>query len=61
MKAMEGLQDGRILLAWNIAAFQRQKKLKDVSTYFVKEKTKPVDVAAKMKDMFKVHNLNVVK
>jgi hypothetical protein len=60
MKAMEGLQDGQISLAWNIAAFQRQKKLKKLETYFSKEKTAPpIDVAAKMRSMFKVHNEKV--
>ena len=56
---MEGLQDGQISLAWNIAVFQRQKKLKKVDTYFSKEKTKPIDVEAKMKSMFKAHNEQV--
>ena len=55
---MEGLQDGRITLAWNIAAFERQKKLKDVKTYFGKEKMQPPkDLKAKMDSLFMAHNM----
>ena len=58
--AMQGLQEHSVSLAWHIAAFSRQKKLKDVNTYFVKEKTlPPKDVAEKMKSMFKAHNKKV--
>jgi len=55
---MEGLQDGKTTLAWNIAAFQRQKKLKKVETYLSKEKVK-VNVAEKMKDLFNAHNQSI--
>lgn len=57
---MEGLQDGQISLAWNIAAFQRQKKLKKMETYLSKEKKQlPVNVADKMRTMFGAHNKKV--
>jgi hypothetical protein len=56
LQIIEGLQNQQISLAWHIAAFQRQKKLKDVSTYFVKAKAEPQNLEAKMKGLFASHN-----
>jgi hypothetical protein len=57
---MKGLQENQISLAWNIAAFQRQKKLKKVEQYFTKDKPEaPKDLPDKMRKMFAAHNKQV--
>ena len=39
--AMTGLRDGRMILAWQVAAFSRQKKLKPLAQLLKKKQTGP--------------------
>jgi len=54
-KAIGGMRDGRTILAWQIAAFTRQKKLPKLDE-LLKSETPYASVADKMRDLFSQHN-----
>lgn len=51
-KAIAGLRDGRITLAWQIAVLSRQKKMPKLDTLIESD---PVNVDDKMKALFSAH------
>lgn len=52
-KALEGLQKGRLSMAWHTAAFQRTKKLEKLEHYIGKDR--PADPGAKLRAILGKH------